>query len=345
MRIILASTVMPFVLGGATLIVDWLEDELRVRGHEVETLRLPFASHYPEMPEQMLALRLLDVGTEADRFIAIRTPSYVIKHPRKVVWFIHHHRTAYDYWGTEYQEIPNTPRGLGFRDAIVEADNVSLREARALFTNSAEVSGRLLRYNGLESEVLYPPIKAPEAFRSEDYGDYVFYPSRLVHHKRQHLLIEAMQHTRTPVQLVVAGAAEGAAYASRLRELLRDPQVAKRVQLVDRWISEEEKIDFFARSLGAAYIPLLEDSYGFPSLEAHAAERSVITTNDAGGTSELIIDGVNGFITDPTPVALAAAMDRLYADRSLAAAMGRAGKARVGELGITWDHVIERLLA
>jgi glycosyltransferase involved in cell wall biosynthesis len=97
--------------------------------------------------------------------------------------------------------------------------------------------------------------------------------------------------------------------------------------------------------LAAAYIPLLEDSYGFPSLEAHAAERSVITTSDAGGTSELIVDGVNGFISEPTPVALAAAMDRLYEDRALAAAMGRAGKARVDELGITWDHVIARLLA
>ena len=106
MRVVVASTFVPFVDGGASFMVDWLEQMLLRRGHEVETLRIPFDSHYPELLDQMLALRLLDVTAHGDRLIAIRTPSYLLRHPAKVLWFIHHHRGAYDLWGTPYQDIP-----------------------------------------------------------------------------------------------------------------------------------------------------------------------------------------------------------------------------------------------
>jgi hypothetical protein len=173
MRILIASTVVPFIHGGGTFIVDWLEQKLREFGHEVDVLRLPFASHWPEMLEQTLALRLLDVSEHADRLIAIRTPSYVMKHPNKVLWFIHHHRGAYDLWGSSYQDLPNDSIGLSYRDAIYRADMRAFSEARAIFTNSQAVSDRLRRFNKTESEVLYPPVLTPGLFRCDEYGDYM----------------------------------------------------------------------------------------------------------------------------------------------------------------------------
>jgi glycosyltransferase involved in cell wall biosynthesis len=111
------------------------------------------------------------------------------------------------------------------------------------------------------------------------------------------------------------------------------------------WITEQEKIEYFARCLASIYIPYDEDSYGYSSLESYHAGKCVISTTDAGGTSELIQDGVSGFIVDPEPKAIAAAMDRLYGDRKLARELGQAGTARIEQLGITWDRVIDRLLA
>jgi len=99
MKVIIASTIVPFIEGGGTFIVDWLETMLAEFGHDVEVLKIPFVSSYRELPSQMLALRLLDITQHGDRLIAIRPPAHLLRHPNKVIWFIHHHRGAYDHPG------------------------------------------------------------------------------------------------------------------------------------------------------------------------------------------------------------------------------------------------------
>ena len=64
MKIIVASTINPFVDGGSTFIVDWLEENLRRAGHQVEALNFPFDFSHTGMLDQMLALRLLDLSQE-----------------------------------------------------------------------------------------------------------------------------------------------------------------------------------------------------------------------------------------------------------------------------------------
>jgi glycosyltransferase involved in cell wall biosynthesis len=113
----------------------------------------------------------------------------------------------------------------------------------------------------------------------------------------------------------------------------------------NRWISEEEKVDYLADCLAAAYLPLDEDSYGYPSVEASHAGKAILTTTDSGGVLELVNDGQNGYVAEPTPVALAAALDKLYRERERTIAMGAQARARLDELNISWSHVIKRLLA
>jgi glycosyltransferase involved in cell wall biosynthesis len=267
-----------------------------------------------------------------------------LRHPAKVLWFIHHHRGAYDLWGTEYQDLPNTPEGLAYRECIVRSDQLGFSEARSIYTNSAVVARRLKDYNDIDAEVLYPPVFRPERYRCEEYGDYALYVSRIESHKRQLLAIESMRYTRTPVKLVIAGKgdAEG---EQALRRAVERHGVEQKVVLDLNWISEQKKIDYFARCLAVLYFPFNEDSYGYPSLEAHHAGKCVISTTDAGGAPELIVDGENGFLTEPSPREIADRLDRLYRNRNLARDMGQAGTGRIHQLGITWDRVEERLLA
>jgi glycosyltransferase involved in cell wall biosynthesis len=344
MKILIASTIVPFIEGGGLFIGDWLEEILRQYGYRTEFLKIPFHSYYPVMLEQMLALRLWDLSESADLLITIRTPSYLLEHPNKVLWFIHHHRGAYDLWGTPYQDIPHTPKGLSIRQAIINADNNAFKQARKIYTNSQIISDRLFKYNGFPSEVLYPPLMKPEQYYCEDYQDFIFYPSRITSHKRQDLAIKAMQYTQTPVKLVVAGKPESPEYLQQMKTLIKENYLEKKVTLLDDWITQEQKIDFFAHALGALYIPFEEDSYGYVSLEAHHAQKAVITCQDSGGTLELIDDGINGFITEPTPQSLAEAMDKLYLDKSLAQKMGKSGQEKLITLNINWDNVVQRLV-
>jgi glycosyltransferase involved in cell wall biosynthesis len=340
MRVAIVSSFMPFVGGGARSIVTWLHTMMARHGIDVETYNLPFSDDPRTIVDEMIAYRLLDVASKADRMIAIRPPCHILRHPHKMVWFIHHIRSFYDLWGTAYSPVNDNAQGRALRRSIVEMDDTGLNEAKEIFTNSMVVTERLRRFNGVKSRVLYPPVFEPERFTCEAYGDSIVYICRVEHHKRQHLLVEAMAHTSTPVRLTICGASTDDGYVQDLKRRVAALGVSDRVDLNIYWIEEEKKVALLSTCLAAAYLPVDEDSYGYPSLEAHHAKKAVITCTDSGGTLELINDGDNGFVVEPDPRALAGAMDRLYLDRAMARRMGQRGPERMNEIGVTWEHVV-----
>ncbi|MDB5457243.1 MAG: glycosyl transferase group 1 family protein LpsD [Caulobacter sp.] len=345
MRIVLLSSFVPFINGGARFIVEWLEEKLRLAGHEVERFYLPFVEDPAEMMHQIAAYRLVDLTQSCDRVICFRPPAYVVDHPHKVLWFIHHIRAFYDLWDSPYNGMPKTAHTEAVRRGLIALDTQAIGEARAVFTNSQVVSDRLKRFNGIDSTPLYPPIHAPERFRHDGYGDAVVAVCRMEAHKRQALLIEAMAHTTSGVRLRLAGSASSPDHATELKTLIDRLGVADKVVFEDRWITEDEKADILAGALAVAYLPKDEDSYGYPSLEGAHARKAVLTTTDSGGVLELVEDGRNGLIVAPEPRAVAQAMDRLHRDRAATARMGAASHDRIAEMKIDWETVVNRLTA
>ena len=344
MKILVASTHVPFIRGGGTMIVDDLASELSDRGHDVDVLSLPFWSVWDEMVEQMLALRLVNISERAERLICIRTPSYMLRHPNKVAWFIHHHRGAYDLWGTQFQDIPNSPDGLKVLHTIKRSDNQSLREMKKLYTNSQVVSDRLKKYNELESTVLYPPLRNAARLHCDTYGDYIFYASRIATPKRQMLAVESMQFVKEGTRLIIAGSPDDAQNLKDLKQTIERLNLQNKVEVRGEWISDQEKIDLFANALGTIYIPIDEDSYGYPTLESFQSLKPVITCADSGGTMEIIQNGVNGFICEPTPRSVATAINELAANKERAKQMGQAGFEKMQKMKISWDYVCNQLI-
>jgi glycosyltransferase involved in cell wall biosynthesis len=343
-KVIVVTSSSPFIYGGATLLVDWLHEALAARGHEVEVYRIPFHSDPHLMPGQMVGMRLWDFTGHGDRLITIRTPSYLIRHHSKVVWFLHHHRPAYDLWDS-YRDVPDDPGGREFRRMMFVSDEAALAECKTVFVNSRRVGDRLRRYNGIESEVLYPPLGESVDLTAGPLGDQLVYVSRIVPHKRQLLAVQALAHTRSDVRLVIAGGVGSPSYADEIRATITDLGLTERVSFLDQVISTEDKKQLVENALGVVYLPLDEDSYGYVGLEAAAAGKPLITTTDSGGVLELVQDGESGIVTSPTQESIASAFDDLYFDRESAAQIGRALHGRVAELQISWDHVIDRLLA
>ena len=344
MRIALCSSFVPFIDGGARNIVEWLELELQKVGHKTERIYLPQVDVPELLFPQMMAYRWIDLAA-ADRVICFRPPAHVIPHPHKILWFIHHIRLFYDLWDSPYRTFPDDFLHRSHQRALHAADTAALQEARSVFTNSAVVSDRLRTYNKIDSEVLYPPVLNPMRFVCEAANDEIVYISRVEHHKRQHLLIDALAHTTTPVKVRICGASSNESYLRELHSKIQGEDLGKRVFLDTRWISEAEKIALLSNCLAAAYLPLDEDSYGYPSLEASHSSKPILTTTDSGGVLELVLNGVNGFVVEPDPRAIADAMDRLYLNRVATEKMGRNAAARIAQLNISWPHVLERILS
>lgn len=345
MRVIIASTTVPFVNGGGRLIVEWTAEALRAAGHEVEEFLVPFPVDPRALLPAMVGLRALPLADNADRLIAIRWPAHVIRHPNKATWFIHHFRELFDLWDSPYRGMPADAEGNAYREALRRVDNLGLGESQDLFTNSLIVRERVREFNDLEAEPLFPPLGGDTSrFRTDGYGDFVFYPSRVTPIKRQMLAVEAMRHTTTPVRLVIGGRPDAPQFGTQLEAYVREFGLEDRVELRLGWLSEDDKVDLLARCLAVAYLPVDEDSYGYPSLEASHSAKAIVSTVDSGGVREFVDDGVQGFMSEPTPQGLAESFDRLYEDRELARAMGEASSRRRAELHIEWPHVIRRLL-
>jgi glycosyltransferase involved in cell wall biosynthesis len=341
-RILICATQVPFARGGAELLVEGLCDALRERGHTVDVVSLPFAWQPHELiGHAALAWRLLDLSsvhdTPVDQVICTKFPSYAVRHPHKVVWLVHQHRQAYDWYGTPFSDFANTAEDRPIRDMLLRMDRATLGEAQRLYAISRNVSARLKRFNGLDSRVLYPPSRYAGRLRAGPYDDYILSDARLDAAKRLDLLLQALARTEAPVACVFTGAGPE---RERLERLAADLRLGERVQFRG-YVPDDELIDLYANARAVYYAPFDED-YGFATVQALAAARAVITTDDAGGVLEFVADGANGCVAAPQPEAIAARLDALADDAALAARLGAAGPARVAE--ITWERVVEALV-
>ena len=167
MKILIATSGVPFMRGDAEILAGNLLEALSEAGHEGELAVIPFKDYPPgRIPDQILACRLLDLtetcGVRIDRLIGLKFPAYLIPHPSKVIWLLHQHRAAYELWDHPAGGLIECPDGSVIRDAIRQADRELILEAKAVYGLSQSVSGRLRRYSGIASEPLYhPPANAP----------------------------------------------------------------------------------------------------------------------------------------------------------------------------------------
>ena len=341
-RILVADAHVPFVTGGAELHVRSLIDVLRHRGYEVDLVALPFRSQpKDELLAQAAAWRLLDLsssnGQPVDVLIATRFPTYFARHPRKVAWVIHQHRAAYELCGTPYSDFEHTEADVGLRRKLFELDARMLGECRHVFANSNNTARRLQTFNGVAAEGLYHPPPHADRLRQGPYGDYALVVGRLESVKRVDLAIAAMAHVPPPLKLIVAGDGSQRAAAERM---VAEHGLRDRVVFAGA-VGGDQLVDLYAGALLVVYAPFDED-YGYVTLEAFLSAKPVITATDSGGTLEFVVDDRNGYVCQPEPAAIGAAIARLAADRTRAAQLGQAGLTRARQ--ITWDGVVERLL-
>jgi glycosyltransferase involved in cell wall biosynthesis len=342
MKVCICATMVPFTEGGAEIHVESLRRQLVDRGFEAAVVTLPFAFASPqELLHSSMAWRLIDLrtgsGEEVDLVIATRFPSYLIRHPNKVVWLIHQFRQVYDFDGTRFGSFSDSPEDRRVVKMIREMDTRCLQEAGAIFANSRNVARRLKKYNDLSSEPLYHPPKLDGRYRCDQFSDTVFAVGRLDQLKRFDLLIRAMAETSEPVRCRIAG--QGLE-RQRLQELIAGLGLENRVELLG-WVDDEQLLAELASSLAVYYAPYDED-FGYVTIEAFRSGKPVLTADDSGGVLEFVEDRVNGFVCSAdVPEQMGRCLDDLFRDRDLAARLGAAGREQVAFIG--WDRVVERL--
>lgn len=344
MRIAVITSGLPFGEGGHLVIVRSLIHALREAGHAAEAVVTP-QNRFGRQAAAYLATWLTDVGVgqdgaRIDQVISFRYPSYAVRHDAHVCWLNHRMREYYDLWD-DFQA------GLSSRNRVKErvrralihrADRWLLtRNVTRLFAQSETIRRRLARFGSIPADVLYPP-PPPRPYRCDRYGDYLFAVSRLTPLKRLDLLVRALARPEASgVRCVIAGDGE---MRRSLQALVAQLGLEPRVHLIGE-VNSEQLVEHLA-ACRAVCFPARDEDFGFVTVEAFAARKAVVTCTDSGGPAELVHDGVEGFVTSPTPEGLAPALARLVADEALACRMGEAGLQAVSTL--TWPRTVQRLL-
>ena len=341
--ILVCETQVPFIRGGAELLVQQLVDELRARGFDTDKVALPF-KWYPkqELLPHAAAWSLLDLsesnGRPVDLVIATKFPTYLARHPRKVCWLVHQHRAAYELAATDYSDFAHDELDVALRDRLMAIDERALGECVGRYTISRTVTERLQRYNGLDSTPLYHPPMLARRLHPGPMGDYVLSVARLEQNKRVDLAVRSVAHWPEPLRLVVVG--EGS-QRTRVERAAEEAGVSHRIQFLGA-APDDALPELYRGALAVMYVPYDED-YGLVTLEAFLAGKPVVTATDSGGTLEFVTDGVTGRVVPPDPDALGGAVASLHANRAAAASLGEAGRAVAAS--ITWDAVIDRLVS
>jgi glycosyltransferase involved in cell wall biosynthesis len=344
MKVLVVNNMAPFVWGGAEELAVHLQENLRAAGHEAEVLRIPFQwEPATRIPSQMLMVRALELWN-VDRVIALKFPAYLIRHPQKTLWLLHQYRQAYDLHDSGQSNLPAGEQGEEIRRVIKNADEESFLECRRVF--ALEVTAhRLARYNGVEAEVLQPPLNDPHLFAGGVADGYILAAGRVNGMKRQHLLLEALALAPTSIRLVIAGPPDAPEDAERLRRLVETLGLSDRVKLELRFLPRSELARYVNHASAVACVPYDEDCLSYVAVEAAAAGKALISTHDSGGVLGLAKHLQTGWVADPAPDSLAEALAQAGANAGRTRQLGLAARRLWTDMEITWPKTIERLLS
>jgi len=343
-RVLVLGAQVPFARGGAENLNDGLVQAIRryVPEVAVDLVQLPM-KHYPEqrLITEMMTWRMIDVtevnGDRVDLVIATKFPSYAVRHPNKVLWLVHQYRQAYDLAGTVYDQTQLTELEQAARKKLRALDRKFIGECVGRFAISETVSERLLHFNQLLSVPLWPPSLLQERLHAGPYSDTVICFGRLDPSKRVSLLLDAAK-VAIEARVVIYGAGSEEA---ELRLQIERLGLGQRCRLAGH-VPEEELIDALAQARAVFYGPYDED-YGYATIEAFLAEKPVITCTDSGEAARIVERTGGGWVVDPKPAAVAAALQEAYRqnDEQLAA-LGRAGAPFARAL--SWEQVVAKLV-
>ncbi len=228
------------------------------------------------------------------------------------------------------------------RQKAIELGVVDPRKTTVLASGSSNgvdakrfaASGEALRWAGQIRETLGIPAKAPV----------VGFVGRLTKDKGISELVQAYLALRAEIhelRLLLVGEMEGGdPLPARIRRCIESERGIIRTGFV------QDAADYY-HAMDVLALPTYREGFPTVVLEAHAAGKPVVAAR-ATGAVDAVIDGVTGILV---PVgdsqALASALELVIRDRSLAAALGSAGRERVlreFHQETVWDALAEEYL-
>ena len=180
-------------------------------------------------------------------------------------------------------------------------DKKTSQRPDVILANSSYTARKIKRFYGREAEVLHPPVNNEVFYPDLNPGkeDYFIAFGRLIHYKRFDLVVRAFNKLGLPLKIIGSGPEE-----SKIKKLIE----SEKIQMIPE-IKDENLLRRIVSDSQALIFPQAED-FGLAAAESLACGTPVIAYA-AGGTLEMIEDGVNGvFFNEQSEESLVHAIKR-----------------------------------
>jgi starch synthase len=193
-------------------------------------------------------------------------------------------------------------------------------------------------HNGIDPEI-YRPQPSTETltrFGIDPNRPFALFNGRITRQKGLPLLLTAALKLDAQYQLVIVASSPDTPEIAEEVSALAGRVSAERGNLtwIDHFISREDLIHLHSHAT-VFVCPSIYEPFGLVILEAMACETPVVASR-VGGIPEIVVEGETGYLVDLDPAdldgftsALAARIEQLLGDTTLAAKMGKAGRERV----------------
>ena len=246
--------------------------------------------------------------------------------------------TWHEFWGSHWDEyLPHRPRVARFARAVESRGRrvgdrvVAVSEFTARAMRMADDTRLAVAGNGVD-------VAAIAAAEPMDDGAEILFVGRLIDEKRVDLLVDAMALLRDVDArcAIVGDGPERQALAEQTVQLRVDDRVRFHGRV------DEGEVARHLRAASVLVMPSLREGYGLTVAEGQAAGAvPVVVRSPFSAAPDLVRDGVDGVIVEPTAVAMSEAIGTLLGEparlQRMATVARETGAAR------TWDAAAERM--
>lgn len=180
-------------------------------------------------------------------------------------------------------------------------DQAAARRVDYFIANSKVTAGRIKKYYGLNSDVIYPPVDINKYKPTRENKGYFLIVSRLAPYKKIDTAVHAFNKLELPLVIVGEG-------RDRTRlESIAGPKISFKGFVADTMLP-----DLYAGARAVIFPG--EDDFGIVPVEAMASGKPVIALR-RGGALETVVEGVTGEFFDESHEAILAESIRQFLEK------------------------------
>lgn len=220
MKILIAGSINEYSSHEEEAIALLLAAEFKAKGHIVDSFLLPYKPDPLIIPDQLLAISMLDVSA-AELLITVGYPACTLTHPNKIIYLLETAPMLHEYWDSEYGVLGSRQ----YSDILITLNNIEKRcftEAKKVFCNSELLSKDLHTRYGINSERLEFPVLEPKFTASTEsmYDDYYLVESCLLQNSRVFEFTELLKG-KSSVKICIFVPEADPVYFESLKRIIR----------------------------------------------------------------------------------------------------------------------------